>query len=128
MYLSVKFDIFCISASHEDDDSGRSSWSDYQECSSTSSNSIDGTKNQKWPTSFWTQFKVLTQRNFLDAKGRMLSRLNWVQAIGLAIVSGLIWFQVERTEDRLMDIMGWVRKIPINSACYVDVYCYQKQI
>lgn len=62
----------------------------------------------KWPSSFLTQLYALTSRNFIDGKARMLSKLNWVQTVGLAIIAGAIWFQVRRTEETMTDIKGWM--------------------
>lgn len=65
-------------------------------------------KESKWPSSFITQLYALTSRNFIDGKARMLSKLNWVQTLGLALIAGAIWFQVRRTEETLTDIKGWM--------------------
>lgn len=65
-------------------------------------------KESKWPSSFLTQLYALTSRNFIDGKARMLSKLNWVQTLGLALIAGAIWFQVRRTEETLTDIKGWM--------------------
>lgn len=61
-----------------------------------------------YPTSFHTQFCVLSSRNFREAKPRMLSKLNWFQTIGLALMAGAIWFQLPRTEEFLHDLQGWM--------------------
>ena len=59
---------FKIVAAKEEDDSGRSSWSDNQSHASHSTQASSGChsspaefhwdESSKWPTSFWTQFKV----------------------------------------------------------------------
>lgn len=103
-----------------DSDSGRSSWSEPDRSSVLSGNSFcrddifskigSPRKNahRKWPTSMWMQIKVLTERNFIEAKHRMLSKLNWIQTVALAIIAGLIWFQPKRTEETIEDIRGWM--------------------
>ncbi|XP_055858514.1 uncharacterized protein LOC129920960 isoform X1 [Episyrphus balteatus] len=61
-----------------------------------------------YPTRFHTQFRVLSSRNFKEAKPRMLSKLNWLQTIGLGLMAGAIWFQIPRTEEFLHDLQGWM--------------------
>nr|BBC77942.1 ABC transporter [Thermobia domestica] len=103
------FDDRCHTNAKDEDDSGRSSWSD--DTQSHASSTVSGTEDDgswQWPTCFWTQFKVLSQRNFQEARPRMLSKLNWVQTVGLGLLAGLLWFQLERKEESLHDIQGWM--------------------
>lgn len=88
---------------------GKQLWMETQShSSSASSDSQDGDFWLGYPTGFYTQFKVLSQRNFKEARPRMLSRLNWLQTIGLGIMAGALWFQLPKTEESLHDIQGWM--------------------
>ncbi|XP_002037712.2 ABC transporter G family member 9 isoform X2 [Drosophila sechellia] len=93
------------------------SQSNFSSCASSDCNSYSAgsgpghSADDDWlsyPTSFHTQFRVLSSRNFREAKPRMLSKLNWFQTIGLALMAGAIWFQLPRTEEFLHDLQGWM--------------------
>lgn len=74
-------------------------------------NNYNSNENCDWldyPTKFHTQFQILSQRNFKEAKPRILSKLNWLQTIGLGLMAGAIWFQIPRTEENLHDLQGWM--------------------
>ncbi|XP_043194051.1 ABC transporter G family member 21-like [Amphibalanus amphitrite] len=87
-----------------DQDSGTSTWSN----DSHSNELEEEFFTDRWPTSFWTQFKVLTLRNFREARPRVLSRLNLILTVALALLAGLVWFQLERTEESIADFQGWI--------------------
>ncbi|KAI8517110.1 hypothetical protein Bbelb_056910 [Branchiostoma belcheri] len=63
-------------------------------------------KQGKWPTGFLTQYRVLTQRNFLQARPKMLSKWNFIQTFGIGLIIGLMWFQIPHSEERIMDVGG----------------------
>uniref|UniRef100_A0ABD2XNJ7 ABC transporter domain-containing protein n=1 Tax=Trichogramma kaykai TaxID=54128 RepID=A0ABD2XNJ7_9HYME len=90
------------------EDEGRTLWLDTQSHASSNASSADDDYSWQWPTSFWSQFKVLSERNFQEARPRMLSRLNWLQTIALGLLAGLLWFRLPRTEASLHDIQGWM--------------------
>ncbi|XP_028394230.1 ABC transporter G family member 9-like [Dendronephthya gigantea] len=60
----------------------------------------------KWPTSFWTQLCVLSHRTFKQSLPVILSKLNLIQNLLLAIIIGLIWFQLPHKEETINDRRG----------------------
>ncbi|XP_065355351.1 uncharacterized protein E23 [Calliphora vicina] len=86
-------------------------WKGCDTQSNFSAASSDCRNSRDWldyPTKFYTQFHVLSSRNFKEAKSRMLSKLNWFQTVGLALMAGAIWFNIPRTEEYLHDLQGWM--------------------
>lgn len=76
--------------------------------STSASSDCTNTDWLDYPTGFCTQFRVLSQRNFKEARLRMLSKLNWFQTIALGLMTGAIWFNIPRTEESLHDLQGWM--------------------
>lgn len=64
--------------------------------------------DQRWPTGLMTQFRTLTWRNFIVNKRRIYDKPKILQTIGIALIVGLIWFQVPRDETTIQDFKGWI--------------------
>ncbi|XP_046556875.1 ABC transporter G family member 22-like [Haliotis rubra] len=62
----------------------------------------------RWPTCFWTQYKMLNWRTFKQSRGRILSKYAISNALILATVVGILWFQMERTHKNIRDRMGMI--------------------
>lgn len=60
------------------------------------------------PTSYWTQLTVLIQRSRKNAGAELFTKLNFIQCFGVAIVSGLCWFQIKNNEETVRDRSGFV--------------------
>ena len=59
-----------------------------------------------YQASWWRQFVLLARRAFVQNRGDILSQITIVQTLVLAVVCGIIWWQVERTVDRIHDLVG----------------------
>jgi len=59
-------------------------------------------------TGWWLQYATLTRRNFRRHKKRYFSKLLFGQMLFLAVASGLVWFDMKRTEDMARDRLGLV--------------------
>ena len=63
---------------------------------------------QKWPTSFWTQYRMLTWRTFKQSKGHIMNKYDFVQCILVALIAGTVFFQIDLSFRTLRDEMGVV--------------------
>ncbi|XP_011178540.2 uncharacterized protein LOC105209688 [Zeugodacus cucurbitae] len=114
----ISHDAMLIMSDHQNsnEEASQQLWYGHDSQSNSSATSSDCQRYEScgdtdwldYPTSFHTQFCVLSSRNFKEAKPRMLSKLNWFQTIGLALMAGSIWFQIPRTEEFLHDLQGWM--------------------
>ena len=70
-----------------------------------------------WQTGLWLQYSTLTRRNFWRQRGRYFSKLLFGQMLFLSVVTGVVWFNMKRTEDMARDRLGMVI-IPLRSCTY----------
>ncbi|XP_055957578.1 uncharacterized protein LOC126824736 isoform X2 [Patella vulgata] len=61
----------------------------------------------RWQSSFWTQLKMLTWRNFKESRSRILSKYVVGSNIVIAVAMAVLWFQMERSYKTIRDRMGW---------------------
>ncbi|XP_025089507.1 ABC transporter G family member 21-like isoform X1 [Pomacea canaliculata] len=64
--------------------------------------------SSRWATGFWTQYKMLNWRTFKQSRSRIISKYNIVNSMSVAIVLGLLWFQIERTHETIKERMGYL--------------------
>ena len=72
------------------------------------SKSLAAKNRKRWPTGFFTQFRMLTWRNYKQAKGRVLHPFDIMKYIFLAAVIGALFYQIRKNEDSVRDIQGMV--------------------
>ena len=70
--------------------------------------SVDPSLSRKWPTPWHWQLLVLTVRTFRQSRHALLSKLNIIQTVLMAIVISLIWFQIPEEEASIRDRYGYV--------------------
>ncbi|CAG8547536.1 37060_t:CDS:2, partial [Gigaspora margarita] len=67
---------------------------------------IIGSSKHKWEATFLQQLIILTERSFKQRSKVILSRLNFIQILCIAILTSLIWFRLPYTEDNLTNRCG----------------------
>ncbi|RIB11356.1 ABC-2 type transporter [Gigaspora rosea] len=69
---------------------------------------IIGSSKHKREATFLQQLMILTERSFKQRSKVILSRLNFIQILCMAILTSLIWFQLPYTEDNLTNRCGLI--------------------
>ncbi|CAG8547496.1 37058_t:CDS:2 [Gigaspora margarita] len=67
---------------------------------------IIGSSKHKWEATFIQQLTILTERSFKQRSKAVLSKLNFIQILGIALINCLIWFRMPYTEASLTDRYG----------------------
>ncbi|XP_052215978.1 uncharacterized protein LOC127834288 isoform X2 [Dreissena polymorpha] len=69
---------------------------------------IQESRDQRWPTGFATQFRMLTWRNYKQSKSRIFEFHDMVHFAILAAIAGVLFFQISKTAEVLRDRMGLI--------------------
>jgi ABC-type multidrug transport system permease subunit len=62
----------------------------------------------KYNTSWWTQYKVLTHRAAKNSRSAIFTWLNFIKSVALGLISGLMWYQRTYTEANVQDIRSFL--------------------
>ena len=80
--------------------------------------SSDEETRKRWPTSWWTQYKMLCWRGFKQTKGVLKQGFTIAQILIVTAVVGMIYFQIDMEIYSVRDVMGLV-KILYNISCVI---------
>ena len=78
------------------------------------SNNNNDTIHEKWPTNWLEQFYLLLYRAMKHRRGHNLQASKFIELTAVAVITGLIWFQMKKTETNIND---WVAAL-----FFINVY------
>lgn len=64
-------------------------------------------RTPKYNTSWLTQYFVLTHRAMKNSRSAIFTPLNLIKSLALGVVSGLLYFQLDYTEENINDIRSY---------------------
>jgi len=75
---------------------------------------------QKWPTDWYMQFKILLWRAFIQKRGDIVTGLETFRWGGVGLIASMCWFQIPRKEDHIHDYVGFSFFITVFSTFVVS--------
>jgi ABC-type multidrug transport system permease subunit len=75
---------------------------------------LDTETIEKYQTSWWEQFLILTHRSLKNSRSALFTWINFIKSIALGMVVGALFFQLEYTEANIYNI----RSYSFSSTCY----------
>lgn len=68
----------------------------------------DDIESLKYMASYQVQFITLLRRALIIAKSNIVTNLQFINTIGMGLISGFCWFSMEYTENRIQDRAGFI--------------------
>lgn len=67
---------------------------------------LEDDRTSRWPTSWFTQYYMLSWRSFKQTKGNLLQGYAIIQTVIVTLVVGVIYWQIEQNMKTIRDVMG----------------------
>jgi ABC-type multidrug transport system ATPase subunit len=61
----------------------------------------------KYNTSWATQYYILTHRALKNSRSAIFTTLNLIKSVAIGVIAGLLWFQIDYTEQNVNDIRSY---------------------
>lgn len=73
---------------------------------------IEEDRTGRWPTSWFTQYYMLSWRSYKQTKGLLKQGYAIIQTLIISLVVGVIYWQIELNVHTIRDVMGLVSYLP----------------
>jgi hypothetical protein len=78
-------------------------------------------KGSDYPASWFQQFLILLHRSLVLQKPKIFDKIPLIQILSVAIIIGLLWLRVDKTEERIQDRLAIVFFIAIFAGGFVPL-------
>eukprot|EP00546_Thalassionema_frauenfeldii_P006522 CAMPEP_0178908188 /NCGR_PEP_ID=MMETSP0786-20121207/7785_1 /TAXON_ID=186022 /ORGANISM="Thalassionema frauenfeldii, Strain CCMP 1798" /LENGTH=657 /DNA_ID=CAMNT_0020580065 /DNA_START=116 /DNA_END=2089 /DNA_ORIENTATION=- len=62
---------------------------------------------KKYNNTWLTQFHVLIHRSLKNTRSAIFTPVNLIKSVAIGLIAGLLWFQIERTENTVRDVSSF---------------------